>query len=344
MVARDDQAFLEAIESLTTSMKERLSSLPMEVKRSAREVRIRAGRSIMIEMGEKPYILSGKISAAEVAECFRALCGYSVHSHSEEIRQGYLTVKGGHRAGICGTAVYQEELLYNLRDISSINLRIAREIPGVADSIFAQLGGQVGRTLLVGAPATGKTTLLRDCVRKLTGSVSLIDTRGELAAVLNGVPQKDVGNADVFSGFRRADGMLCALRTMAPDYIVCDEIGSREDIEAITACIGGGAELIATVHAGSFKELCQRKEMRTILQTGAFDTLVLLKGRSTPGEIERIVKVGDFDANDGNCVSDDMSDFYRLFPGNCSPSEKTRFAGNHTDDRMVFHGNSVSGP
>ena len=340
---REDLVFLEAIESLPTSMRERLGAIPMEVKKRAREVRIRAGRPVVVELGAEQYCLSGKTSTMELAECFRALCGYSVHSHTEEIRQGFLTVKGGHRAGLCGTAVYQEDVLYNVRDISSINLRIAREMIGVSDSLFAHLGERVGKLLLVGAPASGKTTLLRDCVRKLTGSVSLIDTRGELASSLNGVPQKDVGNADVFSGFRRADGMLCALRTMAPDYIVCDEIGSREDATAVSACVGGGVQLIATVHAGSLAELWYREELRTILNTGAFETLVLLTGKSAPCRISNIFKAGDHCACNGGTISYDLSDFHRIFSVGNSGAAETGTARNHTDDRMVLHRNKVSG-
>lgn len=339
----DEKAFLEAIDGLPTSMKKRLTILPGEVKKTTREVRIRAGRPVSIEMGEKNYTLMGKTSAFEVAECFRALCGYSVHSRAEEIKQGFLTIKGGHRAGISGAAVYQGDDLYNLRDISSINLRIAREAIGVSDFLFAQLEGDIGGTLIIGEPASGKTTILRDCVRKLSGTVSLIDTRGELAASLNGVPQRDVGNADVFSGFKRADGMLCALRTMAPDYIVCDELGSREDIAAVCSCMGGGAQLIATAHASSFNELWKRREIRNILKTGAFKTLVFLKGKSAPSEIAEIYKAGDSNAYGRSSTYYDMSDFNRILSIGRLDKEKDRTIRNYNNDRMVFNRNTLSG-
>lgn len=340
---KDEKAFLEAIDGLPTSMKERLTVLPEEVKKTAREVRIRAGRPILIEMGEKNYTFSEKISTFEVAECFRALCGYSVHSHAEEIKQGFLTIKGGHRAGISGAAVYQGEDLYNLKDISSINLRIAREAIGASDFLFAQLEGNMGGTLIIGEPASGKTTLLRDCVRKLPGTVSLIDTRGELAASLNGVPQNDVGNADVFSGFKRADGMLCALRTMAPDYIVCDELGSREDIAAVCACMGGGAQLIATVHASSFSEIWRRREVRNILKTGAFKNLIFLKGKIAPSEIAEIYKAGDSNAFSRNGAYYDMSDFNRILSIGRFDKKKDGTIRNCDDDRMVFNRSAISG-
>lgn len=337
----NERVFSEAIESLPASMKNRLDSLDTKIKKRAREVRIRAGRPMMIELGREKYSMPGRISSVELSECFRALCGYSVHSHTEEIRQGFLTLKGGHRAGICGTAVYQSGELYNLRDISSVNIRIAREIIGTSRTLFSLLGDDPGGLLLVGEPSSGKTTLLRDCVRKLPGVVSLIDTRNEIAAVLNGVPQKDVGNADVFSGFSRCDGMLCALRTMAPDYIVCDELGGHEDIKAVSACVGGGVHLISTVHSSGLEELLKRDEVKQILKTGAFKTLVFLKGKSSPCEISEIFKAGDDCAYGGSDISYDMSDFHRIFSviDTCEKEERTDSA--YTNDRVVFHRDKI---
>lgn len=308
---KSTKEFYQVLESLPAALAAIIKQTPDSVKMDAREIRLRAGREIMINLGESDYPIHHRLSREEISETFRALCAYSVHSHTEEIRRGYITLKGGHRAGLCGTAVYQDGQVTNLRDISSINLRIARQIEGVAEDLLQRLNFQPGGLLLVGAPASGKTTLLKDIIRSIKDKkVSVIDSRGELGACLMGIPQNDLGNADVFDGWNKADGMMAAIRTMAPDILVCDEIGESEDFQAVQSCMNAGVDLIASVHAGNAQELRRRTSVMQMIQMGAFRHIALLKGKRAPCAIDTILKAGDLHAYFGSSSIDHLSDHF----------------------------------
>lgn len=223
-------------------------------------------------------------------------CEYSVYARQRELTQGFVTLRGGHRLGVCGTAVTDEDGIIHVRDISSLHLRIAREHRGCAAAVFRAVQNDSGGVLLCGAPCSGKTTLLRDLARLLSveaaQSVCLIDERGELAAVTMGEPQNDVGFCDVFDGYPKAQAMEQALRCMSPQVIVCDEIGSSEDVRAVRQCLFGGVRVIATAHAATMQELSARPVLRALLATGAFGTFVFLRGKSHAGEIAAVSRGG----------------------------------------------------
>ena len=290
-----DVEFRNVVKELPANMQDILQKVPINVRLNASEIRLRVGRKICIYYNNKLCFLDKILKIEEIRECFRSICNYSIHSHAQEIKQGFITMSGGHRAGISGTAVYDENNnLTNLREISSINLRIAKQICGISDSLIDRLDGNVGKLLIIGPPASGKTTLIKDIIRNLNDKIiSIIDTRGEIAACVNGIPQNDIGNADVFDNWNRQDGIISAIKAMSPEIIVCDEIGSNLDLQAINACVGAGVELIATAHGGSLEEIMKRDIIKKILMTGAFDNIVLLKGKSEPCKIESIIKVSD---------------------------------------------------
>ena len=297
-----DVKFSEITQKLPNKIGNILLKTPMNVQQNAREIRLRAGRKICVVYGNKLYIVNKILEIDEIQECFRAICGYSVHAHLHEIRQGFITISGGHRAGVTGTAIYDENnKLINLRAISSINLRISRQICGVAQELIDMLGGKLGKLLIVGAPASGKTTLLKDISRHLDDKfVSIVDSRGEIASCLNGIPQHNVGKADVFDCWNKEDGIISAIKTMSPEFIVCDEIGNEADIKAVEACVGAGVELIATAHAGNLHDIIKINVIKKILTTGAFENIAILKGKFEPCKVELIVKVSDLFAGAGS--------------------------------------------
>ena len=287
-------------------------SLPANVKARAQEIRLRAGRPASVSLPQEDVFLSGMGTAcrslpenalcvghAALMEVFRLLCESSVYTHQQEIRNGFLVLRGGHRAGICGTAVVEDGQVHNLRDISSINLRVAREIPGAGVAALGAVSpeGVPQGALLVGPPGCGKTTVLRDLARLLSSGqgitrrarVAVVDERGEIAACHGGVPQNDLGPCcDVLDGYPKGEGILQAVRSLSPDVVVCDEIGSQEDAGAVLAALNAGVVVIATAHAGSLDELRARPQMRELLASGAFVRAVILRSRAEPGVVRSV--------------------------------------------------------
>ncbi len=314
------QRFSHAAQCLSRPIAGLLEPLPVAVKAQTQEIRLRAGQPLALHNGQKHlfvgmdnalYEAPGSrcyiVTPQDVQECFQALCEYSVHTHSHEIKSGYIAIKGGHRAGICGTAVFSDKELHTLRDITSINLRIAKEIPGAAAVLAQRLASGPYGLLLAGPPSSGKTTLLRDLGRQLGGGsggnyykIAVVDERGELAASVGGQPQNDLGCcADVLTGYRKGEGILIALRTLSPQVILCDEIGTHEEIEAVEAGLNSGVAVIASVHTSTAAELLTRPQTRRLLYTGAFEEIVVLQGSSQPSQIKEIIKVGDCIAQAG---------------------------------------------
>lgn len=265
------------------------------------EICLRSGRPVTLRcLSGEYYICAGGrtsqilpsnplcITTAGLAECFTAMCGYSVHSHSREISEGFLTLDGGHRAGFCGTAVVRNGQLETVREISSVSIRIAHENRRAAQEVSAELfDGGICSAIICGAPSSGKTTVLRDLTRRLSDGlcginckVSLADERNELAAVKNGLPQFDVGNnTDILTLYPKCAAIDIALRSLSPDVIVCDEVGSLEETEAVTRGFNSGIRFIVSVHAHGRRDFLLRPHCVRLLASGAFEKVVFLERR-----------------------------------------------------------------
>ena len=200
-----------------------------------------------------------KVSSAEIESIFYAVCRNSVHSFQDDICSGFITISGGHRVGLCGTAVIHNGKISNIKNISGLNFRISREIIGSGEDIFNRVFCcGLSNLLVAGAPSSGKTTVLRDLCRLLGNryKVSVIDERSEIAAVYGGVPQNDIGvNTDVFDGFSKSDGLETAVRVMSPDIIVFDEAGSQNEFENMHYAITCGVRICASIHAFSVDDV-----------------------------------------------------------------------------------------
>ena len=232
----------------------------------------------------------GSVGREEFRRLFSGLCGGAPYAFESEIKRGYFTV-GGCRVGVCGTAVVEDGAVASVKDVRSLNLRFAREVRGAADGLFAALGGSVGGGLLLaGPPACGKTTLLRDLARQLSESgrkVCLIDERGELAAVADGLPGADVGPlTDVLDGYPKTYAAELALRCLSPDVIVCDEVGDGE-AEALAECADCGVDVVAAVHGGP-----NSLRFRRLAESGCFSSAAFFK-RGAVGVIEGVMKLAD---------------------------------------------------
>lgn len=273
------------------------------------EVRLRLGKNLSVCILDKEYFVTEKgkltqqasegirIDQYDIDTTFSIACQYSLHSFQKELSQGYITVNGGNRIGICGTAVIKNDKVETIKDISSLNIRVARQIIGCADEIYARLfRTEIQSVLIVGVPSSGKTTILRDLCRQLgqVRKVSIIDERNELSATVNGMPQNDVGTcSDIFNSYPKAEGIITAIRVMSPEIIVCDEIGGEEDVIALQNAIHSGVKIIATAHAGSVSEARNRAGLSKLINLGAFDSIVLLGSGNKIGQIMDIYKMAD---------------------------------------------------
>lgn len=291
-------------ENLPPRLRVAVLGLDEELLGELTEIRLRRERPVGLTMRRRSLFLGENgalsvfvngamtISGVEMEEIFLKCCNHSVYTYQNDIKNGFITLAGGHRVGICGTTVLDERgEVCGVRDISTLNIRIAREVRGAADRLLREVtdGKNVDSLLIASPPKCGKTTILRDLARQLSEQgfqISVIDERGELAAVRSGVPQCDVGPAsDIYTAIGKAEGISRALRTMSPEVILCDEIGSEEDANGILAAMNCGVQMIATAHASGLEELQKRPQIARLIESGVFCKGVLLNRNYEIAEI-----------------------------------------------------------
>lgn len=276
------------------------------------EIRMRAEKPIIIVIKGKEYFLTagGALTReASVAErigqggmetILNHICNYSIYAYEDEIRQGFLTVQGGHRIGVAGQAVMRTEReMKNMKYIRFINIRVSHQIVGAADAIlpFLYEDGHVCNTLLISMPGVGKTTLLRDMVRQVSEgnrygngvNVGVVDERSEIAGCFQGIAQNDVGiRTDILDACPKALGMMLLLRSMSPRVIAVDEIGGKEDEEMIRQVTRCGVQMMATIHGSDIQDLQNSAIGRRLIEEKIFERYIVLK-KDEAGSISRIV-------------------------------------------------------
>ena len=261
--------------------------LPENDRARAEEFRLRAGRCMSVLLPDGEQSLEAIVTSEELETLCDIAAEFSRYASMETLKQGFLPVRGGFRVGLCGSAVMKDGAVTNLKQISSAVIRISREQRGIARDIAPQLfrEGRFCSTLLLSPPGGGKTTLLRDLVRQLSGGegvppqrIALMDERGEVAVMYRGQPQMDVGpRTDVLDGCPKALAIPMALRAMNPQIIAVDEITVREDLQAMAQAAGCGVALLATIHAASVAELEQKPLYRELLANRVFRQAVLIR-------------------------------------------------------------------
>lgn len=267
------------------------------------EIRVRSSRPIILKYMNSERILENIIpTQEEILELLQQMCNNSIYSYQNQICNGYITLVGGHRVGITGSVVISENIITNINYISSLNFRISKQIIGASTRIIKYVinvkENTVYNTLIISQPGVGKTTILRDLVRNIsTGmeqinykgiTVGLVDERGELAAMHKGIPQNDVGiRTDILDNVSKSIGMQMLIRSMAPQVIVADEIGSNNDVEAINYAVCCGIKGIFTAHGNSLNDLKLNPAISKLIDTKIFERLIFLN-KEIKGEIDKV--------------------------------------------------------
>lgn len=239
------------------------------------------------------------VTGDDIQETMEHIAGYSLYAYEEELRQGYLTVQGGHRVGIAGKAVMDGEHIRGMKYISYINVRLSHQVKGCASFVmpYIRKENSIHHTLIISPPRCGKTTMLRDMIRQLSDgdsrhpgiTVGVVDERSEIGGCYHGVAQNDLGiRTDILDCCPKAEGMMMLIRSMSPSVVAVDEVGDYRDIHAIEAVIHCGAKLMATVHGDSIEDLQQKPLFERLMDEHVFERYILLQSRRRAGEVRAI--------------------------------------------------------
>lgn len=300
---------------LPRELAEIIGRVPLQDLEQLEEIRLRADKPLMLQNYRKEWFVRpdgslGKspekaviITPQNISGTLERMSENSLYAFQEEIRNGYITLKGGHRIGIAGRVVYDGSAIRNIKDITGLNIRLANEITGCAAKIMKYLfkdKWNLCNTLLVSPPQCGKTTLLRDIARHLSdgipGSdfkgvkVGIVDERSEIAACYKGLPQNNVGiRTDILDGCLKSSGMTMMIRSMSPDVIITDEIGCEGDRDAVLSVLNAGVKIITSAHGYNVSELKSRREVLRLMEDKVFERYIVLGNARGPGTLVEVI-------------------------------------------------------
>ncbi|GAA0708089.1 stage III sporulation protein AA [Paraclostridium ghonii] len=304
----------EILNSLSPKLREQIINIQDE-DINIEEIRLRVEKPLIINSNNKDYFYNKSsnkldtknlnsyvVKKEDIEQTFQLMCKYSIHSFIDDIKKGFITLKGGHRVGIVGKVIIEDGQVKNIKHISSLNIRISREVLNCSKKVLNHIiknSKEVNNTLIISPPQCGKTTLVRDIVRNLSNGnkemgfkgikVALIDERNEISGSYLGIAQMDVGiRTDIIETCPKDIGIMMLLRAMSPNLIVTDEIGSEKEIKALYTALNGGVSLITTVHGNSIEDIRERKELSKLLDKELFKKVIILSAKNGPGTIEKI--------------------------------------------------------
>ena len=262
-----------------------------KIANELQEIRIRVDKPIILKLREKDLILQYNILQTEILQIVERLCENSIYAYKNQICEGFITIKGGHRVGLTGSCVIENGKITNIKYISSLNIRIAREVKNCSTRILREIidieNKTIYNSIIVAPPGRGKTTILRDIIRRLSDGIEeinfrgktcgVVDERGEIAAMYKGTPQNDVGiRTDIIENVSKNKGIHMLIRTMAPEIIACDEIGSKEDVEAIHYALYSGVKGIFTMHGKNVEDIKNNKQIYELIENREIQKIIFL--------------------------------------------------------------------
>lgn len=269
------------------------------------EIRIRCGKQVILNMGNIEVVLKYTISQNDIIRIFQNMCNNSIYAYQSQIVNGFITLPGGNRVGICGNVVCNDNKVSNISHIYSLNIRIANEIDDASKEVISYIldtkKNSVFNTLIVSPPGCGKTTIIRDIAKKLSNGipeinfrgvdVSIIDERSEIAALSKGIPYNDVGaRADILEGISKNIGIRMSVRAMAPKVIISDEIGNNDDADAVNYAVCSGVRCIFTAHGSNFDDLMKNKELSKLINLKLFNKIIFLD-EFQKGKVKQIINL-----------------------------------------------------
>ena len=315
MEHKDIGIYENVLEYISLELSNILKKIPATYKANIEEIRLRSGAPLNIYCMNRDYFVTREgmitnekekgvmVERNDIMKTFQLISNYSVYAFEEEIRNGFITLKGGHRVGIGGKVLYGANGIDKIKNISSLNIRIAREKLGISNKLvkyIVDFPDSIYNTLIISPPQCGKTTILRDLIRNLSSGIDLlqgkgfkigvIDERSEIAGMYNGIPQHNIGpRTDVLDGCNKKDGTMMLLRSMSPEIIAMDEIGNIQDVEAIHEILKAGVKIIATVHGNSIDDLLSRRSLNILVNDRIFKRYVFLDNSQGVGTIKSII-------------------------------------------------------
>jgi len=268
------------------------------------EIRIKVGKPIILNLAFEEKVLDYIPTREDLRYLITKISNYSLYAFEEEIKQGYITLKGGHRVGLAGECVMSKGEVRTIKNISSLNIRICKEVIGASNKVMRLIteNDRVYNTLIVSPPKCGKTTILRDIAKNLSNGmyqislkgkkVTIVDERSEIAACYNGIPQMNVGiRTDILDNCLKKSGMIMAIRSLSPEVLICDEIGTEGDLEALNMAFNSGVNIIVTVHGYDINDIYNRKVFKELIDNCVLERIIVLSNRRGAGTIEKVYKV-----------------------------------------------------
>lgn len=262
------------------------------------ELRLRVGKNVILRYGMKELEIPIHTNKTDIINILKKVSENSIYAIQNDINSGFLTIKGGHRIGITGETIIEDKKIKNIKNISSMNIRIAKQIIGVSDKVMDSVFKDkiFTSTLIISPPGCGKTTLLRDIIRRLSNekyNIGVVDERGEIASMIEGKSYLDIGKrTDVMSFCSKAKGINMLVRSMSEEIIATDEIGSSEDMQAIRYAFTSGVKLLFTMHGNSLEDVLKNKQLKELVDSEKFTNIIILSN-----DLDNIGKIKEIYSN-----------------------------------------------